>query len=238
MGKTTLKLVDLAYGPQRTAFATPPATYTECKGLLKGFAMTQDDADAKDIENEFSPSPWDILYTGKPLKMAFSLVNFTLAELPPLIGGTYTAATYVQVLTVSDTAPAVAAIGDKYVGQTAKKLFTATAANTFDAGVALVSNTAYKSIADGKLYVYDGTTVTISTTDMYNEKYQDAEDVVSFNYEWKVGFGRGFKSFVLYNGLTVGKMEKTADGALAIPMTVTGLQLKIGDEVHRCLING
>ena len=214
MGKTTVKLVDFEYGELRTSFNTPPATYTKCQGLLKGFAIAQDDPDAKEIESELYDSPWDIIYTGKPIKMTFSLVNYELSELPPLFGGTYTAASYTSVLAVTDTAPATAAIGDKYVAPTAKKLFTATAANTWDTGTALVSATAYYSKLDGKIYVYDGTTVAESDTDAYNENYMDAGTVFTSEHEWKVTFQRGFQSFIVFDGITIGKTTKAADGAL------------------------
>ena len=232
MGKTTVKLVDFEYGALRTSFNTPPATYTKCQGLLKGFAIAQDDPDAKEIESELYDSPWDIIYTGKPIKMTFSLVNYELSELPPLFGGTYTAASYTSVLAVTDTAPATAAIGDKYVAPTAKKLFTATAANTWDAGTALVSATAYYSKLDGKIYVYDGTTVAKSDTDAYNENYMDSGTVFTSEHEWKVTFQRGFQSFIVFDGITVGKTTKAADGALAYEVTVTSKILKIGTDTH------
>lgn len=62
-------------------------------GLLDDYALAQDSPDENDIGAAFYDSPWAIIYTGKPVKMTFTLVNYDLADLPALFGGTYTAAT-------------------------------------------------------------------------------------------------------------------------------------------------
>ena len=87
--KTTLKPIKLEY---RAVGATDSVEYKSVMGLLNDFAMTQDSPDETNIEAEFYDSPFDILYTGKPFKLAFTLVNYALADLPALFGGVYTAA--------------------------------------------------------------------------------------------------------------------------------------------------
>ena len=88
--KTSIKLMDFEYGPVRTTIATAP-TYTKCQGLLKGFTLSQDDPNATNVDSELLASPWEIIYKGTPIVFKFELVNFDLADLPPLFGGTYTA---------------------------------------------------------------------------------------------------------------------------------------------------
>lgn len=88
--KTTIKPYDLGYRAVGSDDAVP---YTELKGLLHDFALAQDAADEAPIDAEFYTNPWAIVRTGKPIKMTFTLVNYGLDELPPIIGGTYTAAT-------------------------------------------------------------------------------------------------------------------------------------------------
>lgn len=91
--KTTLKPISLGYAAVGNSLLATPATYTNCMGVLKGFQVAQDAYDETNVEAEFFDSPFDILYTGKPIKFTFDLVNYALSELPPLFGGTYTAAT-------------------------------------------------------------------------------------------------------------------------------------------------
>ena len=85
--KTTIKPIKLEY---RDVEST--GTYTELMGVAKGLSITQDTSDETLAEAEFYDSPFDIFYTGKPVKIAFDLTNFGLNELSALIGGTYTAA--------------------------------------------------------------------------------------------------------------------------------------------------
>lgn len=88
--KTTLKPIKLEY---RAVGSAESVAYTPVMGLLNDFAVAQDEPDETSVEAEFYDSPFDILYTGKPIKMTFTLVNYALSELPALFGGTYTAAT-------------------------------------------------------------------------------------------------------------------------------------------------
>lgn len=93
MAKTTVKLINFQYAPVRTAIETAPTTYTSCQGILKGLTLATADPDAKTIDSELFSNPFATVYQGKPIVMKFELVNFSLADLPPLVGGTYTAGT-------------------------------------------------------------------------------------------------------------------------------------------------
>lgn len=86
--KTTLKTATLGYRAVGSS-----GDYTKVMGVLKGLTLTQDTPDATEIEAEFYDTPFDISYDGNPPVMSFSLVNFDLAELPALFGGTYDSAT-------------------------------------------------------------------------------------------------------------------------------------------------
>ena len=87
ISKTTLKPIKLEYKEVGNG-----TTYTACMGVLKGLSVAQDAPDENEIQAEFYDSPFDIIYTGKPIKITFDLVNYTLADLPALFGGTYTPA--------------------------------------------------------------------------------------------------------------------------------------------------
>ena len=58
-----------------------------------------------------------------------------------------------------------------------------------------------------------------STTD----SYEGPTAAVTTEKEWKLDFGRGFGSLVIYKGLTVGTIKKDADGALNYSVTITAL---------------
>ena len=86
--KTTLKTASLGYRQVGGS-----GDYTMVMGVLKGLTITQDTPDATEIEAEFYDTPFDISYDGNPPVIEFQLVNFDLAELPALFGGTYDPAT-------------------------------------------------------------------------------------------------------------------------------------------------
>ena len=88
--KTTIKTINLQYGAVRTAIGTEPTTYTVCQGILKGLTLETSDPDAKTIDSEIFSNPFATIYQGKPIVMKFELTNYDLADLPALIGGTYT----------------------------------------------------------------------------------------------------------------------------------------------------
>lgn len=87
--KTTLKPIKLEY---RAVGSIDSVEYTPVMGLLNDFAVAQDKPNETNIDAEFYDSPWDIIYEGKPVTMTFTLVNYALADLPALFGGTYTPA--------------------------------------------------------------------------------------------------------------------------------------------------
>jgi hypothetical protein len=55
------------------------------------------------------------------------------------------------------------------------------------------------------------------------EVYEGAASAYTSEHEWKLDFGRGYGSLVIYKGLTVGTLKKDADGALNFSVTITAL---------------
>lgn len=91
--KTTVKPIALEYAAVGNSLLATPVAGTKVMGVLKGFAVGQDAFDETKIESEFFDNPFDIIYDGKPITFKFELANYMLSDLPPLFGGTYTAAT-------------------------------------------------------------------------------------------------------------------------------------------------
>lgn len=145
--KTTLKPIGLGY---REVGGT--GNYTKFMGVLRGLTIAQDEPESTEIEAEFYDAPFDIFYQGNPVTMTFELANYDLSELPPVFGGTYTAA------------------------------------------------------------------------DQSNpESYEGAAAAFTSEKEWKLDFGRGFGSLIIFKGLTIGTLKKDADGALNYSVTITAL---------------
>lgn len=69
--------------------------------------------------------------------------------------------------------------------------------------------------------VFGGTYTQGTTTQ--EEEYEGAASAYTSEHEWKLDFGRGFGSLVIYRGLTVGTIKKDADGALNYSVTITAL---------------
>lgn len=67
-----------------------------------------------------------------------------------------------------------------------------------------------------------GGTYTAGTTTA-EETYEGAAAAFTSEKEWKLDFGRGFGSLLIYKGLTVGTIKKDADGALNYSVTITAL---------------
>ena len=63
------------------------------------------------------------------------------------------------------------------------------------------------------------------------ETYEGAPSAFTSEKEWKLDFGRGFGSLVIYKGLTVGTLKKDADGALNYSVTITALVYTDGSQV-------
>lgn len=55
------------------------------------------------------------------------------------------------------------------------------------------------------------------------DSYEAAASAFTSEHEWKLDFGRGFGSLVIYKGLTVGTIKKDEDGALNYAVTITSL---------------
>ena len=62
------------------------------------------------------------------------------------------------------------------------------------------------------------------------EVYEGAPSAYTSEKEWKLDFGRGFGSLVIYKGLTVGTLKKDADGALNYSVTITALVYTDADQ--------
>ena len=100
---------------------------------------------------------------------------------------------------------------------------------------------------------YDGNPVTMTfelanydlaeLEDLFGGEYDDSEDeyegaanAFTSEHEWKLDFGRGFASLVIYKGLTIGTIKKDADGALNYSVTITALVYtdnKLNDHMYK-----
>ena len=65
----------------------------------------------------------------------------------------------------------------------------------------------------------DATAATSSTA----EKYDAPTAITSIEKEWKLDFGVGYKSLVIYKGALVATLKKDEDGALNYACTITSL---------------
>ena len=63
------------------------------------------------------------------------------------------------------------------------------------------------------------------------ETYDGPASAYTSEKEWKLDFGRGYGSLVIYKGLTVGTIKKDADGALNYSVTITALVYTDSNEV-------
>lgn len=61
-----------------------------------------------------------------------------------------------------------------------------------------------------------------------NDDYEGAANAYTSEWEWKLDFGRGHASLVIYKGLTIGTLKKDADGALNYSVTITALVYTTG----------
>ena len=69
--------------------------------------------------------------------------------------------------------------------------------------------------------LFGGTAV--AATASVEESYEGAAAAHTSEWEWKLDFGRGYNSLIIYKGLTVGTIKKDADGALNYSVTITAL---------------
>lgn len=71
------------------------------------------------------------------------------------------------------------------------------------------------------------------------EEYEGAYNAFTSEHEWKLDFGRGYSSLVIFRGLTIGTIKKDADGALNYNVTITALVYTDGsNEDHMYKIVG
>jgi hypothetical protein len=71
-----------------------------------------------------------------------------------------------------------------------------------------------------------------------NDDYEGETNAFTSEWEWKLDFGRGHQSLVLYRGLTMGTLKKDADGALNYSVTITALVYNDGTNDHMYKIVG
>lgn len=71
--------------------------------------------------------------------------------------------------------------------------------------------------------LFGGTVSTSSTTGEPEAVYEAATTATTGEFEWKLDFGRGNASLVIYKGLTVGTIKKDEDGALNYSVTISSL---------------
>lgn len=85
-----------------------------------------------------------------------------------------------------------------------------------------------------------GGTYTAATTgtNATPEEYEGAANAFTSEHEWKLDFGRGHASLVIYKGLTIGTIKKDADGALNYNVTITALVYNDGTNDHMYKIVG
>lgn len=82
-----------------------------------------------------------------------------------------------------------------------------------------------------------GGTYTAGTSTV-EESYEGATNAYTSEHEWKLDFGRGYKSLVISRGLTIGTLKKDADGALNYNVTITALVYNDGTNDHMYKIVG
>ena len=71
--------------------------------------------------------------------------------------------------------------------------------------------------------LFGGTTTTNATGGQPEAVYEAATTATTNEFEWKLDFGRGNASIVIYKGLTIGTIKKDEDGALNYAVTITSL---------------
>lgn len=70
------------------------------------------------------------------------------------------------------------------------------------------------------------------------ESYEAGGNAYTSEHEWKLDFGRGNASLVIYKGLTIGTLKKDADGALNFNVTISALVYNDGTTDHMYKIVG
>lgn len=80
-----------------------------------------------------------------------------------------------------------------------------------------------------ELYALIGGTRTAGTNSTA-EKYDAPTSITSIEKEWKLDFGVGFKSLIIYRGALVATLKKDEDGALNYACTITSLNHNAGTD--------
>lgn len=92
----------------------------------------------------------------------------------------------IKLVSISDTAPASATIGDMYYNTTDNKIYTATAENTWNSGETPRYDGFYVNMETNLMYYYNGTSLIKSGGDIApsvkNEETTSETDVYSCNY--------------------------------------------------------
>ncbi|MBR0315691.1 MAG: DUF2793 domain-containing protein [Synergistaceae bacterium] len=106
-----------------------------------------------------------------------------IKEAPSASGGTYTpVAPVLAIVPTGTTLPATAAEGDKFLKTDDAKLYTATAVNTWNAGVTTANGDRYASSTDHKIYQSDGTAVSASDIALGDIFLNKADNII-YSYD-------------------------------------------------------
>lgn len=97
----------------------------------------------------------------------------------------------IKLVTISDSAPSTATIGDMYYNTTDNKVYTATGTNTWDSGSTPRYDGFYINTNDNTLFYYNGTTLvgaggSQTSINVKNEETTSETDVYSCNYINKI----------------------------------------------------
>lgn len=71
-----------------------------------------------------------------------------------------------------------------------------------------------------------------SASSSANESYESPTSITSIEKEWKLDFGVGYKSLIIYRGALVATLKKDEDGALNYACTITSLNYNAGTDAE------
>jgi len=71
-----------------------------------------------------------------------------------------------------------------------------------------------------------------SASSSANESYEAPTSITSIEKEWKLDFGVGYKSLIIYRGALVATLKKDEDGALNYACTITSLNHNAGTDAE------
>lgn len=131
--------------------------YTVCTEDSSYFFSSYSLSDGEIILNAHDNS----LYSYRADNHSFTKINIESSDL-----GYEPLAPVLAIVPTGNNLPASASAGDAFLNTSDAKLYTATAANTWDAGTATTNGSRYASSTDFKIYESDGTALT--STDILN----------------------------------------------------------------------